>query len=334
MKINAYAIKVPHMPLQKFVYEKDPRQNEIVISIKYCSVTRGDVRFIDNFWGDTNYPLVPGLEIIGTIEKTGRQVQGLTVGDIVGIGYQVSSCSLCEYCLTGKEQFCQQQKLIPINDYGGFADKIIVDYRFVYKMPEKLQSAVAAPLLCSGLTTYTAITKNGVKKGMNVGVIGIGSLGHLALQFLDKLECNVTAFSHTKDKQNILKKLGAKQVIISDDEKALQNCERTYDFILSTSSADLPWSKYIKILKPEGILCFVGLPPEPISFKAELLADYAQRSVVGNYIGSKKDMQAMLRFAEKHNIRALVDIFPMEQVNDVITKIRKNETHFSVVLTR
>ena len=334
MKINAFAACAPKEELKSFTYERTPKESEIVVSVQSCSLTRGDIRFIDNYWNDTKYPMIPGLEIIGKVTEIGNDVKDIMIGDIVGIGYQVASCMTCEYCLSGKEQFCLKQQLIPVHEYGGLADTFIVDHRFAFKMPENLQGADATPLLCSGLTPFAAIKKCKVQKDMNVGVVGVGSLGHLAIQFLSKMGCNVTAFSHALDKSETLKNLGASSIILSTDEQSLQKLERQFDFIISTSAGSLPWEKYIKMLRPEGTLCFVGLPPEPISFKAELLADFAQKSIVGNYIGSREDMKEMLEFASQHNIKATAEIFPMEKVNDATQKMRKNEISFSLVLTR
>jgi len=332
MKITAWAVYNKDGLLKKFIYKKQLKPSEVYIKVKYCSLTRGDVRFIDNYWGDIKYPLVPGLEIIGTIKDKGDQVKTLNIHDIVGIGYQIYSCFHCEYCLSGKEQFCISQKLIPINELGGFADSIIIDYRFVFPMPLNMQTPSSTPLLCAGLTTFTAIKKAKVKKGMTVGVIGIGSLGHLALQFLNKMGCHVTAFSHSITKLKTLKELGAENIILSNNEKGLAQLERRYDFIISCSSENLNWELYIKALKPEGTLCFVGLPSDKISFKAELLADYAQKKIMGNYIGSRSDMKNMLNFASKNNIQAIIEKFPMEQVNHAIEKMKKGEFPFSAVL--
>jgi uncharacterized zinc-type alcohol dehydrogenase-like protein len=220
-----------------------------------------------------------------------------------------------------------------VNDFGGFDDQIIVDYRFVFKMPKNLQSPSSTPLLCAGLTPFAAIKKAEVKKGMNVGVVGIGSLGHLAVQFLAKMGCHVTAFTHSKQKENILKKLGAEKVINSTDENELKTIGRKYDFILSTSAESVNWELYIKALKPEGTLCFVGLPSEKVNFKAELLADYAQRKIMGNYVGSRKDMEDMLEFASTHNIQAMVETYPMNKVNEAIEKMKNGKIPFSCVLT-
>ena len=332
IRISAWAAMEKGGCLKKFTYERELTSKEILVDIKYCSLMRGDLRFIDNYWGDSIFPLVPGLEIIGIVKETGSDVKNIKIGDFVGVGYQVGSCFKCEYCLSGKEQFCPSQKLIPASDYGGLADFIIVDHRFAFIMPKNLRAPSSVPLLCAGLTCYSAIKKAGVRQKMNVGVVGIGNLGHLAVQFLNKMECSVTAFSHSKQKEKPLKMLGAEKFVQTDDEAELVRLERKYDFIISTSSASLNWELYLRALKPEGTLCFVGLPPDKISFKAELLADYAQRKIMGSYVGSRKDMADMLAFASKYNIHAFVEEFPMKGVNMAIEKMRKNEILFSAVI--
>jgi len=332
MKISGWAAKTKGSLLERFTYERNLSPHELLVDIKFCSLTRGDVRFIDNYWGDIIYPFIPGLEIIGEVKEKGKDVLSIKIGDVVGVGYQVGSCFKCYYCLAGKEQFCLSQKLIPVNEYGGIADSIIVDCRFAFKLPKNLRTPASTPLLCAGLTPFAAIKKAEVKKGMNVAVIGIGSLGHLALQFLNKMDCKVTVFSHSKSKNNLLKKLGANTIISSKNDDDIKKFERKFDFIISTSSASLNWELFIKALKPEGIFCFVGLPPDKVSFKAELLADYAQKKIMGNYIGSRKDMKDMLDFASKHNIQAVVETFPMNQVNQAIEKMKNNIPLFSVVL--
>lgn len=333
MRINGLAVLKQGGKLQEFSYDNELSENDILVSVKHTTCSLGDTRFIDNFWEDTHYPLIPGAEIIGVIEEVGKNAKDLKKGDIVGIGYQVGACFECEYCLSGKEQFCQKQKLICISEFGGFADSIIVDYRFVFKLPDNLTDAFSTPLLSSGLTTFVGIKKGRVKRGMKAGVIGVGNLGHLALQFLNKMGCDVTAFSHSSDKNNLLKDLGASKIVDSINKAELEELERQFDFLISTSSASLNWSLYIKALKPEGKLCFVGFPLKEVSFKAELLADYAQRSVIGNYIGSRKDTIEMLGFASKHNIKAVGQEFKMSQANEVVEKVKQNLVTFSAILS-
>ena len=333
MKIHALAALGEKRPLEHFTYEKDVSPDDVLISILYTSCARGDVRFIDNFWGDSSYPMVPGGEVIGVIKQKGKNVRGLDVEDCVGVGYQVSACFKCNYCRAGKEQFCADQRLLFIHEFGGYAEAMVVDHRFVFKLPKNLCVANATPLLSSGLTVYTAIKKAGATSGMNVGVVGVGNLGHLAIQFLHSMGAHVTAFSHTPAKEKVLKNLGTQSFIPSNDEKELMKVKRQYDFILSTSSGSLNWELFIQALTPQGTLCFVGLPPENISFKAELLADYAQRSIMGNYIGSRADMDEMLQYASKKHILAVCEEFPIRDANYVLDQVRKDTFPFSVVLS-
>lgn len=332
MKINTFAVKTPGGSLEPFAYENKLGQFDVLVSIKYCSMTRGDVCFIDNFWGDTNYPLVPGSEMFGVVKEKGSQVKDLEIGDFVGMGYQMSSCMECEYCKSGKEQFCKQQSVLSINGYGGLADNIIFNSYFVFKIPSTLQTAYHVSLMCSGLTPFSAIKKACVKPRMVVGEVGVGNLGHMALQILNKLGCDATVFSHSKDKETELRALGAKNFINSTDKEALKQVEGKYDFILSTSSASLDWPAYIRALRPQGNICFVGLPAENISFPATLLADYAQRGVLGSYIGSRTEMKELLDFASKNEIKAVAEVYPMADANKVVSKIRNKEIPFSVVL--
>lgn len=332
MKINAWAVKAPKEKLEKFVYEKEIGPLDVLISIKYCSFTRGDVRFIDNFWEDTSYPLVPGSEIFGIVQEKGNKVKDLEIDDYVGVGYQMSSCFECEYCKNGKEQFCQKQKVLCVNGHGGLADYIISDNRFVFKIPSNLQTPSRVPLMCSGLTVFSAIKRAEAQTGMKVGVVGIGNLGHLAVQILNKMGCEVIAFSHSKEKEAVLRKLGVKHFVNSMDKKALEKEKGKYNLIFSTSSASLDWSAYIKALRPEGNLCIIGLPAEDISFPATLLADYAQRGVLGSYIGSRAEMSELLGFASKQDIKAITQVFPVSEIKKVVSKIRNKEIPFSAVV--
>ncbi len=334
MKINALAAKQPGGRLEKFSYQKELGPLDVLIKIKYCSMTRGDVCFIDNFWKDTNYPLVPGSEIFGIVQERGREVKDIRVEDYVGVGYQMTSCFMCEYCKQGKEQFCQKQKVLSINGFGGLADYIIFDSRFTFKIPKELQAAAHVPLMCSGLTPYSAIKKINVASGMNVGLVGVGNLGHMALQILHNMGCRVTVFSHSKDKEAKLRELGAENFIDSTNKQALIKEKGKYDAMLSTSSGTLDWDSYIRMLTPQGTICFVGLPPDNISFPATLLADYAQRRIQGSYIGSRAEMKELLDFASKNHIKAVAEIYPMSEINNVVSQIKNKQIPFSVVLER
>ncbi|MBU1084917.1 MAG: NAD(P)-dependent alcohol dehydrogenase [Candidatus Beckwithbacteria bacterium] len=332
MKIKAFASYKPKEKLKEYVYEKKLRQHDVLIKIKYASIARGDICFIDDFWNSTKYPYIPSSEAFGIIEKLGTKVKDFKVGDYVGFGYQSSACFKCKHCKEGKEQFCQKQKVLGIDDNGALAEHIIFDSRLVHKIPKQLQKPQYVPLMCSGLTVFSAIKHYQIKPKMKVGVIGVGNLGHLAIQILNKMNCEVTAFSHSTSKKADLEKLGVKLFISSINKKQLEKEKGKYDFIISTSSGPLDWSLFIEALKAEGTLCFVGLPEKAISFPAILLADYTRKRVVGSYIGSSHDMEHLINFAEKHKITALVETFPKEKANEAIQLRRQKKTTYSVVI--
>lgn len=330
MQINAFAADKPKANLKPFTYSAPIREDDVLIKISHCALGTPDVFFIDNFWGNTQFPLIPGYEIIGEVEIIGKKVKNLKIKNRVGIGYQTNSCGQCEYCLAGQENLCSQQEFIGVNHFGGLADKIIVNNRFAFKIPNSLDPAKTAPLMCSGLTVYAAIKNAGVKKDMNVGVIGIGGLGHLAVKILNKMGCKVTAFSSHQGKN--LEKLNFDNFVDSTNQIALKKLERSFDYLLSTAYVDLDWNQYIKLLKPQGILSIVGLPPKEIHFSAGLLADYAQRTIKGGFIGNRKQMKDLLTFAAKHKIEAETEVFSINQVNEVLDKIRRKEILFKAVI--
>ncbi len=332
MKIQALAVLKSGEGLKPFEYDTEIGVNDVLVTLKYCSMARGDVRFMSNFWGDTNFPLVPSSEMFGVVEQKGSDVKDIEIGDYVGIGYQMSSCHECEYCLVGKEQFCHSQKVLAVGGFGGLAKQIVFDSRFVFKIPTELQNPNCVSLMCSGLTVYSAIKRGSPQSGMKVGVVGVGNLGHLAIQILNKMGCKVTAFSHILDKQSELLKIGAEEVIDSTSTDALKNCKNQFDFIISTSSKSLEWSQYISALKPLGNLMFVGLPEKEVSFPAELLADYAQRGILGSYIGSPTEMRELLEFAKQNSISAVANVYPVSEINQVVADINENKSNFSTVI--
>ena len=212
MKITAYAIKKKGGKPEPFSYERRLGKNDVLVRITHCGIATGDIQIINNDWGDTKFPLVPGHEIIGMIEETGAEVSGLKNGDRVGIGYQQEACFECQFCKEGNEQFCPKQKVIGVDCYGGLADYIVVDGRFAFKLPPKLDSAKSVPLLSSGLTVYSAIVRAELQNNSKVAVLGVGGLGQLAIQFLQKMRHKVSAFSHSPEKKAIINQLGAEYI--------------------------------------------------------------------------------------------------------------------------
>jgi D-arabinose 1-dehydrogenase-like Zn-dependent alcohol dehydrogenase len=332
-RINACAVQHQGGQAEPFCYERRLGENDVLVRVTHCSIARGDIQFIDNDWGDTRFPLVPGHQIVGLIEDTGSPVTGLMVGDRVGIGYQQEACFSCEFCKGGHEQFCPQQKVIGIHCYGGLADHIAVDGRFAFKLPPALDPATAAPLMSSGLTVYTAIVGAGLPDASEVAVLGVGGLGHLAIEFLREMRHRVSALSHSPAKREIIERLGARY-IDSSRREGLKAYTKRFDYILSTVNASFDLNAYLGMLRPQGKLCVVAQPLEQVSIGLGALYDNAQRTIYGSYVGSRKDMRDMLAFAAEHNIEDAVHIMPFADVNEAIATVRRAHTPTRVVLQR
>ena len=332
-KINAYAVKHQGGKAEPFSYERTLGNDAVLVRITHCSIARGDVQFIDNDWGDTRFPLVPGHEMVGFVEDTGSLVTGLATGDRVGIGYQQEACFSCEFCRSGNEQLCPEQKVIGVDCYGGAADRIGVDARFAFKLPSVLDSATSTPLLSSGLTVYSAIVRAGLSDSSEVAVLGVGGLGHLAIQFLRQMGHRVSAFSHSPEKRQTIEQLGAAYIDGSHLEDS-HTVTRRFDFVLSTVNTRFDVNAYLRMLRPQGKLCFVAQPLEPIPISVGLLYDNAQRTIYGNYVGSRKDMVSMLTFAAEHDIGSVVHTVPFTELNDAIGMVRESTAPMRVVLHR
>ncbi len=332
MSIKAYASMAAKKPVEKFTYEpKKLGSKDIEINITHCGICHSDVHLIDNDWGFSSYPLVPGHEIVGTVSALGSDVKTLEIGQRVGVGWQSGSCLECEWCSTGNENLCKESSATCVGNYGGFAEKIIVDSRFAFKIPDRLESENAAPLLCGGITVYSPLRIFDVKPFHKVGVIGIGGLGHLAIQFANAMGCEVTAFSSTQNKEQEAKQLGAQHFINSKDENQLKAAAESLDFIISTVYADLNWIDYVNILRPNGKLTFVGASTGAINVPSIMLL-MGQKSITGSNIGGRARINEMLRFAAQHNIKAKTELLPMEKVNEGLDKVRKSAARYRVVL--
>lgn len=332
MNIDCYAAQEAKAPLEKFSYTSpnlDPWDVEVKIS--HCGICHSDIHLVDNDWGISQYPMVPGHEIVGTVSAMGSSVKHLKAGQRVGIGWQCSSCMNCEWCISGKENLCPEIGGTCLGNYGGFAKAIVVDSRFAFALPDGLESENAAPLLCGGVTVFAPLIHFNIRPAMKVGVIGVGGLGHLALQFYRAWGCEVTAFSSTSGKKQETKDFGAHQVLNSKDPEILKANAGTQDFILSTVPADLDWGAYLDVLRPEGKLCIVGVPQSALSIPAfPLIA--ARKTVCGSPIGSRGDIETMLAFAARHGIEAQTESFAMAEINPAMDRVRNNQARYRVVL--
>ncbi len=305
---------------------------EVEIAITHCGVCHSDLHLIANDWGISQFPFIPGHEIIGTISAVGSRVRALKVGQRVGLGWQSNSCGHCDWCTRGFENLCPNSEATCVHRNGGYADSVRANARFVFPIPDAIVSENAAPLLCAGITVYNPMRTHGVNPSSRVGVIGIGGLGHLAIQFARAFGAEVTAFSTSADKEEEAHALGAQKFVNSRESKALKEAAGTQDFVLYTANADQDWGAYIQILRPTGTLCFVGVPPSPVAIQAFPLIS-GQRSISGSPIGPSSRLREMLDVAARHGVKARTEAFPMAKANEAIDKVKKNKVRYRAVLT-
>jgi uncharacterized zinc-type alcohol dehydrogenase-like protein len=315
-------------------YKYDPgnlQANEVEIKISHCGVCHSDVALIDNDWGVSKYPFIPGHEIVGTVVAVGADVRDRKMGERVGIGWQADSCGVCEWCRQGDEHLCSQAQPTCVGRNGGYADKIRVNSRFVIPIPDALDSENAAPLLCGGVTVYSPLRNHGVRPSSRVGIIGIGGLGHMGIQFARAFGAEVTAFSTSKDKEGEALELGAHHFLNTRDTGALKKVAGTFDFLLSTVAADQDWQSYIQALRPKGTLCIVGVPSSALQLQAFSLIGQ-QKAVSGSPIGSPRDLHEMLDVAARHGVKAITEPFAMAKANDAVAKVKRNQVRYRAVL--
>lgn len=332
MSIRCYAVYKAGEKLREFCYEepKPLGPMEAVIKISHCGICHSDIHLIDNDWQISQYPLVPGHEIVGTVERIGQDVKDLKIGQRAGVGWQAGSCMRCEWCLRGEENLCADDVATAVGHYGGFAEKVMVDSRFAFPIPQEIDSQTAAPLLCGGITVYSPLRRL-VKAADKVGVIGIGGLGHFALQFAHGMGCEVTAFSHTPDKAQEAKQLGADDFVSSTDKSRLEKLKRRFDFLLTTVNVNLDWVMYLSMLRPNGRLIVVGAVPEPLEVPAGAIIS-GQKGVIASVIGSPSLIRDMLAFVARHNIRAQTEVLPLKEVNTAVDKVRQGKARYRMVL--
>src|SRR5580698_7309533 len=298
-EIHGFGVHAAGAQLVAYIYVPGTLgANEVEIKISHCGVCHSDVHLIDNDWGISKYPFIPGHEIVGTVVGVGSAVKDRTMGERVGVGWQANSCGICEWCRQGEEQLCAKAQPTCVGRNGGFADKVRVNSRFAVPIPAALESENAAPLLCAGITVYSPLRNYGVRPSSRVGVIGIGGLGHLGLQFAKAFGAEVTAFSTSKEKEAEAKALGAHQFVNTRDAGALKKVAGSFDLLLSTVSADQDWQAYVAALRPKGTLCVVGAAPSPVQLQAfSLIA--GQKAVSGSPSGSPRDLFEMLDVAAR-----------------------------------
>ncbi len=315
-----------------FKYDPGPLGlQEVEISVTHCGICHSDLHLISNDWGISQYPFIPGHEIIGIVSAVGSEVKELKTGQRVGLGWQSNSCGACEWCIKGMENLCASAEATCVHRNGGYAERVRANVRFVLPIPDALGSEQAAPLLCGGITVYNPMRTHGVNPSSRVGVVGIGGLGHLAIQFARVFGAEVTAFSTSIEKEREARALGAHHFVNTRETKAMREVAGTQDLIVSTVNADQDWGTLVQSLRPTGTLCLVGVPPSPVAVQAfPLIAGY--RSITGNPTGSPYRLREMLDVAARHGVKAMTERFAMEKANEAIEKVKKNKIRYRAVL--
>jgi uncharacterized zinc-type alcohol dehydrogenase-like protein len=331
MSVRAYAAKGPKQPLEPFTYEPGPLgPHEVEVRVTHCGICHSDVAMIDNDFGFSAYPLVPGHEVVGTVTAVGGDVDAVAVGQRVGVGWFCGSCMKCEWCGHGLQSLCANSRATIVGHHGGFAESVRTDARWAVPIPDGLDSASAAPLMCAGTTVFTPLIRYGVRPTMRTAVIGVGGLGHLAVQYLAAFGCEVTAVSTTHAKDEDARKLGATRFLATRDPDELRRAAGSFDFILSTVGADVDWQAFVNALRPQGRLTIVGIPPSDL--KLSVLSLLAEKSVSGGCSGSPLDNADMLAFSARHGIKAQIETVPMKEVNKAVEHVRAGKARYRAVL--
>ncbi|MBT3879428.1 MAG: NAD(P)-dependent alcohol dehydrogenase [Candidatus Scalindua sp.] len=332
--IKAYAAYESKGDLKPFEYDPGQLSNdEVEIDVQYCGICHSDLSMIDNEWSFSQYPIVPGHEVVGTVSSVGNNVTHLTVGDVVGLGWHSGYCMTCHSCLSGDHNLCSSAQATIAGHYGGFAEKVRANAPSVVKLPDTIDKESAGPLFCGGITVFNPIIQFNIKSTDKVGVIGIGGLGHLALQFLNAWGCEVTAFTSSDNKKAEALKMGAHYTINSRDTSAIEAASGQFDLVISTVNVKLDWSAYISTLRPRGRLHFVGAFLEPINVDLFPLL-VGQRSLSGSPVGSPGTIAKMLDFAVRHNIKPVIEKYSFDDINEAIARLRSGQTHYRIVLYR
>lgn len=340
--VKAYAAKSETSGLAEHPIERRQlRDDDVAIEIDYCGVCHTDIHYVENDWGGTVYPVVPGHEIIGRVTEVGAKVTAYKPGDTVGVGCLVDSCRDCSACHDGLEQYCLNGMVPTYNGedlhdgsvtYGGYSEGIVVSDRFVVKVPESLDPAKAAPLLCAGITTYSPLRHYGVKKGDKVGVIGMGGLGHMGVKFAKALGAEVTIFTRSESKVKEAKKQGADHVVISTDEQQMQDVAESFDFMLDTVPVKHDLNPYLNCLKYDGTHIIVGLLESvepPLEAGALVLK---RRVIAGSLIGGLPETQEMLDFCGEHGIHCDVEMLDIENINEAYERMKKGDVKYRFVI--
>ncbi|MFT4176706.1 MAG: NAD(P)-dependent alcohol dehydrogenase [Luteolibacter sp.] len=336
-----YASQSATDSLKPFNFERrDPTARDVEIEILYCGVCHSDLHQARNEWQNTVYPCVPGHEIVGRITRVGSYVSKFKVGDLAAVGCMVDSCQECAHCKADLEQFCENGATFTYNGadkhtgghtFGGYSNSIVVDESFVLRVPENLDLAATAPLLCAGITTYSPIKRWGIKKGDKVGIVGLGGLGHMALKFAHAFGAHTVLFTTSPGKTEDAKRLGADEVVISKNPEEMQKHVGTFDFIIDAVSADHDINAYLELLKLDGTLTLVGAPEKPLPVSSFNLI-FGRKILTGSLIGGIRETQEMLDFCGEHNITADIEMIAIQDIEKAYDRLLKSDVKYRFVI--
>jgi alcohol dehydrogenase (NADP+) len=341
---RGYAARSASSALAPFEFaRRSARSEDVELEILYCGVCHSDLHQTRDEWQGTmptRYPCVPGHEIIGRVVKVGSAVSKFAQGDLAAVGCMVDSCGTCSNCKAGLEQFCTKMATFTYNGddrvsggvtYGGYSDRIVVDERFVLRVPGSLDPAAAAPLLCAGITTYSPLRHHEVQKGQKVGVVGLGGLGHMGIKFARAFGAHTVLFTTSASKSADARRLGADEIVVSKDPDQMKKHAASFDFILDTASAEHDLNQYLALLKLDGVMTLVGAPEKPAPVAAFNLI-FPRRILTGSAIGGIPETQEMLDFCAEHAITSDVEIIPIQKINEAYERMLRGDVKYRFVI--
>lgn len=340
--IKAYATQAADRDLElSKIDRREPGPEDVEIEILYCGICHSDIHTARNEWGGTQYPVVPGHEIVGKVTRTGEAVTQYKEGDTVGVGCFVDSCGHCENCKDHQEQYCLEGPTATYNSpsrlekdvitFGGYSTHIVVKEDFVLKISDKLPLNAVAPLLCAGITTYSPLKYWKVKEGQKVGVVGLGGLGHMAVKLASSMGAEVTMLSRSPEKQNDAEELGAANFELTTNEENLKRLAGTFDLIMDTVSAQHDYNQYLSLLKTNGVMVLLGVPPKPSEVQAAQLI-MKRRSLVGSLVGGIQETQEMLDYCAEHGIVSEVEMIRIDQINEAYERTLNSDVRYRFVI--
>jgi len=329
---KAYVAREPGGKLERFEFDPGPLgPDQVEIDVAYCGICYSDLSMLNNEWQMTTYPFVPGHEATGRVAAVGANVKHLRVGQPVGLGWFAGSCMTCSQCLSGDHNLCASGEGTIVGRYGAFANKVRCQAVWAIPVPEGLDLSKAGPLFCGGITVFNPIVQFGVAPTDRVGVIGIGGLGHMAIQFLNKWGCEVVAFTSSKAKKDEARRMGAHKTVDSRDDAELSKLAGSLDFLLCTANVPLNWDAYLATLRPKGRMHVVGAVPEPIPVSVFSLL-IGQKSISSSPVGGPDVTARMLEFCVRHGIAPIVEEFPMSKANEAMAHLASGKARYRIVL--